>query len=206
MGIWERVKRWMGGKPQPGTTAPLSATGKPKPNTVPIIKEPSSDLPLPGDASVDLISLLFSSNDKHTTTMLNSISLSSDMNTLYLIDNGRAIPFDLRVPQGVLVGMMGGQLVVATAVAPPVLTDAPVVGTPRSAAQKYTFKAGPDSQFTLNFNAKHRALGIIGVDDVVIHLEAPDSVPCSTRTLSLDDQKIVRITRTKDTLEIEEVS
>lgn len=205
MGIWERVKRWMGGQPQSGTTASLPTTGKPKPNTVPIIKDPSSDLPLPGDASVDLISFLFSSKDKHTTTMLNSISLSSDMNTLYLIDNGRAIPFDLRVPQGVLVGMIGGQLVVATAAAPPVLVDAPV-GTPRSAAQKYTFKAGADSQFTLNFNAKHRALGIIGVDDVVIHLEAPDSVSCSTRTLSLDDQKIVRITRTKDTLEIEEVS
>jgi hypothetical protein len=204
MGIWERVKRWMGGKSQPGAAAPLPPSGKPKPNTVPLVKEPSTDLPSPGDAPVDLFSLLFSRKDKHTTTMLNSISLSSDMNTLYLIDNGRAIPFDLRVSQGVLVGMIGGQLVVATAVAPTVVDDAPV-GTPRSAARKYTFKAGADSQFTLNFNAKHRALGIIGVDDVVIHLEAPDSVPCSTRTLSLDNQKIVRITRTKDTLEIEEV-
>lgn len=191
MGIWDRVKQWMGGKPQPSKAS--------------VTKETSLDLPSPGDAPVDLISLLFSSKDKHTTTMLNSISLSSDMNTLYLIDNGRAIPFDLTVSQGVLVGMMGGQLVVATAVAPPVLTDAPVMGTPRSATQKYTFKAGADSQFTLNFNAKHRALGIIGVDDVVIHLEAPDSVPCSTRTLPLDNQKVVRITRTKDTLEIEEV-
>ncbi len=204
MSLWERVKRWMGGQPQSGTAARLPSAGKPKPNTVSVIKEPPTDLPSPGDAPVDLFSLLFSRKDKHTTTMLNSISLSSDMNTLYLIDNGRAIPFDLRVPQGVLVGMMGGQLVVATAVEPPVLTDAPM-GTPRSAAKKYTFKAGADSQFTLNFNAKHHALGIIGVDDVVIHLQAPDSVPCSTRTLSLDDQKIVRITRTKDTLEIEEV-
>ena len=41
------------------------------------------------------------------------------MKTLYLIDNGRAIAYDLTVPQGVIVGLLGDQLVVATAVALP---------------------------------------------------------------------------------------
>lgn len=46
--------------------------------------------------------------------MLNSIVLSSDMETLYLIDNGRAIEFPLS-EKGLLIGMLNGQLSVATA-------------------------------------------------------------------------------------------
>lgn len=204
MGIWERLKHLLGNTPKPSGKLPLPTHGKPKQKPVPVNKIPSTDLPSPGDAPVDLFVLLFSTHDKHTTTMLNSISLSSDMNTLYLIDNGRVIPFDLTVPQGVLVGLLGGQLVVATAVATPSRGDMPLVGTPRAAADnKYTFKAGDNSQYTLHFNAKHSALGIIGMDDVVIHLEAPESVPCSTRTFSLKGQKIVKIARTRDALEVE---
>jgi len=54
--------------------------------------------------------------------MLNSIVLSSDMERLYLIDDGRAIEFPL-TEQGVLIGMLNGQLSVATAVKIPVPVD-----------------------------------------------------------------------------------
>lgn len=60
-------------------------------------------------------------------TTINSITLSPDLNTLYLIDNGRAISFNLKNKNGILVGMLDGQLSVVTA--PPVVIT-PVEDTP----------------------------------------------------------------------------
>ncbi len=47
--------------------------------------------------------------------MLNSITLSSDQETVFLIDNGEAIAFPLDEDNGVLIGLMGGQLSVVSA-------------------------------------------------------------------------------------------
>lgn len=52
-------------------------------------------------------------------TTINSITLSPDLSTLYLIDNGRAIAFNLKNKNGILIGMLDGQLSVVTA--PPVV-------------------------------------------------------------------------------------
>ena len=51
--------------------------------------------------------------------MLNSIVLSADMETLYLIDNGRTIEFPIN-EQGVLIGVLNGQLTAASAMKVPV--------------------------------------------------------------------------------------
>ena len=169
---------------------------------------------------MDIFRLLFSNKDKHTTTMLNSISLSSDMKTLYLIDNGRAIPFDLTVPQGVLVGLLGDQLVVATAVNRPQSGELPVEPDPTAGEEvnvsggrgpepvlaKHTFKAGENSQYTVSYNSKNRALGIIGVDDIVIHLEAPEDVNCTDKVFSLENEQILNIRWERDELQIVELS
>lgn len=45
----------------------------------------------------------------------NTITLSTDMSTIYLIDGGRAIPFSLNTIGGVLVGEIKGQLTVVSA-------------------------------------------------------------------------------------------
>ncbi|HMQ47067.1 MAG TPA: hypothetical protein PKA00_06190 [Saprospiraceae bacterium] len=47
--------------------------------------------------------------------MINTITLSTDMETLYLIDNNRAIPFSLLDPTGIVLGLIQGQIAVATA-------------------------------------------------------------------------------------------
>ena len=227
MGFWERIKALFGIKPAPNPAikTPQSAT-KPPPGTVlSTTTVPADDtVPLPGGAAVDLIRLLFSKKDKYTTTMLNSISLSSDMKTLYLIDNGRAIAYDLTVPQGVLIGLLGEQLVVATAIALPtpddtldpnveegvdlagaaVTTDDTEIPTPsRPVPRKYTFKAGKDSQYTVNYNRKNKALSIIGHDDLVVNLQA--SSDCSSKIFYIDNKRIVRILNKEDTLEISEL-
>ena len=213
MGFWERLRDWFGRKPIPeasGTDTPNRT--RPEPAMAPVtVPTDTSTLPLPGNASVDIFRLLFSNKDKYTTTMLNSISLSSDMRTLYLIDNGRAISFDLTVPQGVLVGLLGDQLVVATAVSLPKPSDTPidptgtgpstegeVVGggrrpTPTPEFEKFTFKAGENSQYTLSYNAKNKALSVIGLDDIIIRLETPEGPGCSDKVFSLDQKKVINV-------------
>ena len=52
--------------------------------------------------------------EQNVYTMVNTITFSTDMEKLYLIDNGRAIEFDL-ADKGVLVGTLNGQISVATA-------------------------------------------------------------------------------------------
>lgn len=217
MSFWDRIKSWLAGNStQPATATKIPPT-KPKPATVPIVDNPDDGLPSPGDTPIDIFRLLFSNKDKHTTLMLNSISLSSDMKTLYLIDNGRAIPFDLTVPQGVLVGLLGDQLVVATGSTIPVPQEEPLPGTGDAVAdtavdrlrpveKQYTFKAGENSQFTLSYNGKNKALGIIGVDDVVIHLEAPEEGTCSEQIFPMENKKIVRINWVGGELKLSEVS
>lgn len=226
MGFWDRIRDWFG-RPttdQPPSKKPPTAATAPRPDTTPIVK-PSDDgtLPLPGDTGIDIFRLLFSKKDKHTATMLNSLSLSSDMKTLYLIDNGRAIPFDLTVSEGVLVGLLGEQLVVATAVGRPraegEVVDPPIAGDvadvsggrgpespkPTVNDSKYSFKAGDNSQYTISFNGKNKALGIIGVDDISIAIEAPDDSVCNDQVFDLSEKKIINIRWQDDTLFVIEI-
>jgi hypothetical protein len=215
MSFWDRIKRWFAGDTEPSVAAKLPSSKPPRPATVPIADNPDVDLPSPGDAPIDTFRLLFSNKDKHTTLMLNSISLSSDMKTLYLIDNGRAIPFDLTVPEGVLVGLLDGQLVVATGSTIPVPQEVPLPGLAgavegtevartRPVEKKYTFKAGENSQYTVSYNGKNKALSIIGHDDLVINFQASDS-DCSSQVFSIDNKRVVRILHKEDTLEINEL-
>ncbi len=213
MSFWDRIKRWFAGGTEPPVATKTPPSKPPRPATAPIVDRPGDDLPSPGDTPIDIFQLIFSNKDKHTTLMLNSISLSSDMKTLYLIDNGRAIPFDLTVPEGVLVGLLGGQLVVATGSTLPVPQEVPLptaegavegaeVARTRPVEKTYTFKAGENSQYTVSYNGKNKALSVIGVGDIVINLEAPEDNTCETEVLSIDQKKIVRIRRVEDELEI----
>ncbi len=53
------------------------------------------------------------------STMVNTIAISTDMETLFLIDDNRAIPFQLLGTKGIIIGLLDGQLTVATAAQPP---------------------------------------------------------------------------------------
>ena len=53
--------------------------------------------------------------EQNVYTMVNNICLSTDMNTLYLIDDERAIRFPLNQRSGILIGTLRGQLTAATA-------------------------------------------------------------------------------------------
>jgi hypothetical protein len=56
----------------------------------------------------------FKITEQNVYTMVNTITFSTDMKKMYLIDNGRSIEFSLE-NRGVLVGALRGQISVATA-------------------------------------------------------------------------------------------
>lgn len=217
MSFWDRIKRWFAGGTAPSAATKTPSSKLPEPTRAPIKDRPKGDQPSPGDTPLDTFRLLFSNKDKHTTLMLNSISLSSDMKTLYLIDNGRAIPFDLTVPEGVLVGLLGDQLVVATGSTLPVPQDVPLptaegavagaeVARTRPVAKKYTFKAGENSQYTVSYNERNKALGVIGTGDIILNLETPEGSESGQVFTSLDNKGIVRIKRTEEELSVEKIA
>ncbi len=84
--------------------------------------------------------------------MLNSISLSSDQTSVFLIDNGEAIEFPLEEDNGVLIGHMGGQLTTASA---PDATPANAVSLP------FALDTEAD-QWQITFNPDRSLLHIIG--------------------------------------------
>jgi hypothetical protein len=120
---------------------------------------------------------------KYTTTMVNSVTLSSDMKTLFLIDNGRAISFPLDIDKGILIGTLKGQITVATGFevvretegeslpgtgeVEPVTLSA-TRGHPQMPSRFVVPITG--NQWTVAFIAKHEALAVVGATDIDIAL------------------------------------
>jgi len=130
---------------------------------------------------------------KHITTMVNSITVSSDMSTLFLIDNGRSIDFPFNNPRGVLIGSLKGQLSVATAIEPP---------TSEEMASGKTLKLPTEkAQWTMIYHIDDEVLGIIGATD--IDFAKPEPVPpiCNQNFFDLTDN-VVRIRRIGNAIEI----
>lgn len=106
---------------------------------------------------------------KIVTTMVNSVTLSSDMTKLYVIDNGRAIVFDLEAKNGVILGTLDGQITAATAL--PVIAETGEGGanTPAAAAPRAvkSFKVDTSKgQWTMFFIKDKTTLGVIGAVDI----------------------------------------
>jgi len=147
----------------------------------------------------------YKTSKPYTTNMLNSITLSSDMKTLYLIDNGRAISYSLESGNGVLIGALKDQLVVASALVPTEENPTPDGGgsaTSRAADTKLRLNTTGKNQWTLTYNRPNRTLSIIGVGDIDIGLRSPnDSKECDSHTLNLG-KSIIHIIRKNDVIEI----
>lgn len=124
---------------------------------------------------------------KPLARMVNTITLSSDMETLYLIDNGRAIAFSLLDPRGVVIGIIGGQLSVASASAvanEPSLPggdtgggfdggtgEAKVLAKPMVGAIKVPIAA--NKQWTITYNPGSDVVAIIGATDIDTGIAEP---------------------------------
>lgn len=130
---------------------------------------------------------------KYLIDMLNSITLSSDMNTLYLIDNGRAVSFDLDGPNGVVIGRLGGQLAVVTGaerfdVLDNVVSDGESRSRLSNISKKYPVNS--DTQWTLTFNADNGIMAIIGVTDIGGGITGSTSSGCDQDIYQVSDGPI----------------
>lgn len=115
-----------------------------------------------------------------SNSMINTITLSTDMETLYLIDNGRAIAFSLSNTNGIIIASVKGQVTAVTA--PDIPQEDPTPDGSSSTAKTSLTKSEkasgspappekvmlpiPQNQWTIFFNPKNEYLCVIGATDI----------------------------------------
>lgn len=112
--------------------------------------------------------------EQNIYAMVNTITFSTDMEKLYLIDDGRAIEFDLTKDNGILVGTLKGQITVATAFEfPKPDSDAPSGDTsgnesgnrPPAAAIKLETE---DTVWSGVYHRERRVMSFVGATEIEI--------------------------------------
>jgi hypothetical protein len=113
---------------------------------------------------------------------MNTITFSTDMDTLYLIDSGRAIPYSLNTIGGILVGVIKGQLVVVSALEPMPDKDDNTeifafqergIPIPNVKAAKIATERG---QWTITYIRKSQKICIMGAVDIEVGLQESDNL------------------------------
>ncbi len=125
--------------------------------------------------------------------MVNSITVSSDMSTLYLIDNGRSIDFPFNNPRGVLIGSLKGQLSVATAIEPPSAEE--------NTAAKTIKLPTENAQWTMFYHIDDSTLAIVGATDIDFAKPEPTPPVCNQNFFDLESN-VVRIRRIGNAIEV----
>jgi len=101
-------------------------------------------------------------------TMVNTITFSTNMERLYLIDDGRSIEFNLEGNNGILVGTLRGQITVATAFEfPKPDGDAPDEGRGTSIPASLKLET-EKTVWSGAFHRKQRVLCLIGATEIEI--------------------------------------
>ncbi len=127
--------------------------------------------------------------------MPNTITLSTDMNTLYLIDDERAIPFDLTNGKGALIGTLAGQVTVITANSGGKM--------PESIKMTEERKSIPikGNQWTITYNGDAELMHVVGVVDIDGWRQEGKEPACKTVLFDLRD-KILSIRKVGNSLDL----
>ena len=143
-------------------------------------------------------------DNSNTPIMLNTITLSSDLETLYLIDNNRAIEFPLNSKKGILIGSLNGQITVVSAINPPKEEDDAPIGdgendlaSPAGTLAKakggvlnpksVTFSA-KKGQYTTFFNGKLKIMCLIGFGDIDVSITESEKLEPQFFIFDLNDR------------------
>ncbi len=89
--------------------------------------------------------------------MINTITFSSDLQKILLVDDANVFEYDLNNPKGVIIGTLGGQLAATAGVNSLVA---------RSIESKTFSLPAVAGQWTLLYEAKENRLSVIGADSV----------------------------------------
>ncbi len=158
-------------------------------------------------------SVVLPTKETTPTTMINTITLSSDLSELILIDSGKAFTFSLDTLQGVVLGMMRGQLAVVSGVEtfPDTdFTDTPDVPDAETAQEKaggknrpVRLELGKKKHYAITFFGGGQTLSVVGITDIDSSLKtaAAAEVKCTAHSFSLQDQTVL-IRRIGNALEI----
>ena len=143
-------------------------------------------------------------------TMVNTIAISTDMETLYLIDNGRAIAYSLLETRGIIIGLLDGQLTVATAVQPPKMDMEIELPTNGGAIARAAANASSGKIIKLSiaktawstvFDRKNAALCFIGATEVEIRASGDGELQFKADLEFFElNQENVYVRRTKDSI------
>ncbi len=161
-------------------------------------------------------------NEEHSVinlnehTMINTISFSSDMECLYLIDNGRAIDFKLSGGQGVLIGTLKGQITVATAHAKPEETSpaslvkpsenpvTPADSTVKKAIDTKRIKLSTENaQWQLFYTQKHQTIFVIGASEIDSSLMGGRNPRPKIFSFKISDDNVIYMRRESNVIELQ---
>lgn len=141
----------------------------------------------------------------------NTITLSTDMSVIYLIDNGRAIPFSLDTIGGVLIGEVGGQITIVSSMEPfpgggkdvqTFALEARAVGIPVVKSAKI-----PTNRGTWNFLylRERKQVCIIGAVDIDVSIQEAQSLEAQAFLFDLREG-FVNIQKIGNTIVLESIS
>ncbi len=99
---------------------------------------------------------------KQPRVVTNTITFSSDMESLFIVDDGKASSFNLSHPNGVIVGTLRGQVVAGTAESAP--DDSEVLQKVVISLQR--------AQWTAFYRRPTQTLNVIGATDIDLGLMA----------------------------------
>jgi len=127
--------------------------------------------------------------------MSNTITLSTDMNTLYLIDDERAIPFDL-TGKGAVIGTLGGQVSVVSASSG---KKSFLAGKGQETRKEFPIKS---NQWTVNYNEDNVALHVVGAIDLDSFSPNPSKEPSCAKSGYDLSKELVTMRRVGGILEV----
>ena len=189
MTIIEKILSWFK-KKEADPTKNESKSVKPKSDTKKVAVSPIGKIPTKTPYKI-----------KYTTTMINTITLSSDMKTLYLIDNGRAIDFPIDEKHGILIGTINGQITVATALSQTEEQGGNDTGDTRMvpAVPEIIKLPAKEAQWTMVYRKETALIGIIGTADIDFSFRNDDN--CESHVFNLNE-KVIKIKKITEGLEV----
>lgn len=212
MAILEWVKQWFKAKKPVNKQAQAAARESNESTASSINTAPAGWPPFVATDTKPSVSTTRRPTTTIPATMLNTITLSSNQDRLFLIDDGKLITFSLY--RGVSIGLLDGQLAVITpnkpqeglkeeafleseGAAPPIAHMARGLGN-----KEILLPLGKNTQYNLTYNAANQAMGIIGATDIISTITVPDHPsdgPSGNCQLHLFDlsENILSLQRTK---------
>lgn len=114
-------------------------------------------------------------SSKKSRLLSNTVAISSDMESLYIIDTGKVLEFNLSHPNGILIGTLRGQVIAATADKLP--ADSEIINKVVLPLQ--------GMQWTTFYHRPAQTLNVIGATDIDLSFSESSDVKAQLHRLTI---------------------